>query len=134
MSAPRSASDAEPSLGELFSQLGQDFGQLVRDEVQLAKVEITADVRDAARVSAFFGAAAYAGVMAVLLFAFALAWALAEVLPIGLAFFVVGAVWSVAGALLYLRGRKQMHDVNLKPEETIATIQEDVQWAKQQMS
>jgi hypothetical protein len=124
----------EPSLGDLFSELSRDFGQLVRDEVQLAKTEMTDEVRGVARASGMLGAAAYAAVTAILLLSFAAAWGLAEVMPIGVAFLVVGLVWAAIGGVAFVYGRKQMQAINLKPEQTIATLQEDVQWAKQQTS
>jgi hypothetical protein len=34
--------------------------------------------------------------------------------------------------VLYGRGRKQLREVNPKPERTIETLKEDVQWAKNQ--
>ncbi len=134
MTTPGPSAQPNPSLGELFSDLTRDFGVLVRDEVQLAKTEITEEVQRAARAGGMFGAAAYAGIMAVLLLSFAAAWGLAELLPIGVAFLVVGVLWAAIGGVLFARGRRQMQHVNLKPEQTIATIQEDVQWAKQQTS
>jgi hypothetical protein len=124
----------DPSLGDLFADLSRDFGQLVRDEVQLAKTEMTEEVRGLARAGGAMGAAAYAAVTAVLLLSFAAAWGLAEVMPIGFAFLVVGLVWAAVGAIAFVYGRQQMKTVNLKPEQTVATIQEDVQWAKQQTS
>jgi hypothetical protein len=124
----------DPSLGDLFSDLTRDFGALVRDEVQLAKTEMTEEARRAAKAGGMLGIAAYAGIMAVLMLSFAAAWALAEVVPIGVAFLIVGVVWTAVGALLYLRGRTALREVNLKPEQTIETIREDVQWAKQQTS
>jgi hypothetical protein len=124
----------QPSLGDLFSELSRDFGQLVRDEVQLAKTEVTDEVRVVARASGMLGVAAYAAVTAILLLSFAAAWGLAELMPIGFAFLVVGIVWAAVGAIAFVFGRKQLQAVNLKPEQTIATLQEDVQWAKQQTS
>jgi hypothetical protein len=124
----------EPSLGDLFSELSRDFGQLVRDEVQLAKTEVTDEVRVVARASGTLGVAAYAAVTAILLLSFAAAWGLAELMPIGFAFLIVGIVWAAVGAIAFVYGRKQLQAVNLKPEQTIATLQEDVQWAKQQTS
>jgi hypothetical protein len=132
MSGPEMA--PEPSLGELFSQFSRDFGALVRDEVQLAKTEVTQEIRGATRAGAMLGAAAFAGIMTILLLSFAAAWGLSEIVPEGVAFLIVGVLWALIAGVLYLGGRKQMQNVNLKPEATIATIQEDVQWARQQTS
>jgi hypothetical protein len=124
----------DQSLGELFSQLSGDLSALVRDEVQLAKVEMTDSAKQAVRAGAALGAAAFAGYMAVVVLSFALAWGLAEVMSIGFAFLVVGLLWGAAGAVLYTTGRHRLQATELKPEQTIETMQENVQWAKRQTS
>ena len=134
MTGTEPIANPDQSLGELFSDLTRDFGALVRDEVQLAKTEITEEVRQTAKAGGMLGGAAYAGIMAVLLLSFAAAWGLSELVPVGVAFLIVGLVWAAIGGVLYARGRAQLRDLNLKPEQTIETIREDVQWAKQQTS
>jgi uncharacterized membrane protein YqjE len=124
----------DQSLGELFSRLSGDLSALMRDEVQLAKVEMTDSVKQAARAGGMLGAAAFAGYMAIVLLSFAVAWGLTELMPIGVAFLVVGVLWVVAAAVLYASGRQRMNAAELKPEQTIETMQENVQWAKQQTS
>jgi hypothetical protein len=121
-------------LGQLVSQLSRDLSAILRDEVRLAKVEITDSAKQAARAGGMFGAATFAGYLAVLLISLAIAWALAEIMPVGVAFLIVGALWGGAGAFLYLRGRDQLRTAELKPEQTIETMQENVQWARQQIS
>jgi hypothetical protein len=70
--------------------------------------------------------------MTVLRMSCAAAWGLAELIPIGWAFFIVGVVWAAIGVVLYLRGRDRLKTLNMKPEHTVATLKEDVQWAKTQ--
>jgi hypothetical protein len=123
---------AEASLGELFSDLTSDLSGLVRDEVNLAKVELKEEISKVGRAGGMFGAAALAGYMTIVLASFALAWGLAEVMAVGWAFLIVAVIWGIAGALLYLRARDQFHQVDLKPAQTIDTLKEDLQWAKNQ--
>ena len=122
----------EASLGELFSRLTTDLSGLVRDEVELAKVELKEDISDVGRAGGMLGGAAVAGYLAIVLVSFAAAWGLAELMPVGVAFLIVAALWGVAGYVLYLRGREQFQKTDLKPEQTITTLEEDVQWAKNQ--
>jgi uncharacterized membrane protein YqjE len=124
----------DQSLGELFSRLSGDLSALMRDEVQLAKVELTESTKRAARAGGMLGAAAFAGYLAVVVLTFALAWGLAEVVPVGVAFLIVGILWLAIGAVLFVTGRERMRTADLKPEQTIETMQENVQWAKQQSS
>jgi len=123
---------ADASLGELFSDLSTDMSALLRDELQLAKVELKEEIKKAGRAGGMFGGAAFAGYMTIVLLSFAAAWGLAELMPVGWAFLIVAVVWGAAAAVLYLRGRDQLQQVNPKPEQTIDTLKEDVRWAKNQ--
>jgi hypothetical protein len=125
-------STSDQSLGELFSHLSSDLAVLMRDEVELAKVELKEEIGRAGRAGGFLGGAALAGSMVLVLVSFAAAWGLAEIMPVGWAFLIVGALWAAIGAFLYLHGRERLKNVNLKPEQTVETLKEDVQWAKNQ--
>ena len=102
----------------------------MRDEVQLAKVELTDSAKQAARAGGMLGAAAFAGYMTIILVSLAVAWGLAELVPVGVAFLIVGLIWAAVGAALYATGRQRLQAAELKPEQTIETMQENVQWAK----
>jgi len=125
------AADREPSLGELISRTTADLGQLLRDEIDLAKVEIKEEVRTAGRAGAFIGAGALLGYLALALVCFAAAWGLAEVVPEGVAFLIVGVIVAIAAGVAFLVGRRDLSSVDPVPTQTVETIQEDVQWAKQ---
>jgi uncharacterized membrane protein YqjE len=104
----------------------------VHDQLELAKVELKEEIRNVGRAGGMFGGAALAGYMTIVLLSLAAAWGLSELMAVGWAFLIIAVVWGVAGALLYLRGRDQLQRVDLKPEQTITTLKEDVQWAKNQ--
>jgi hypothetical protein len=123
---------ADASLGELFSNLSSDMSALLRDELSLAKVELKEEITKVGRAGGMFGGAALSGYMTIVLLSFAAAWGLAELMAVGWAFLIVAVVWGAAGALLYLRGREQLQQVDLKPEQTIDTVKEDLKWAKTQ--
>lgn len=139
---PRIGSEADPtkpkqpdkSLGELFGDLSSDFTDLMRTQIELAKVEVRTEARKAGRTASMFGGAAVAGYMALLLLSFAIAWALENVMDAGLAFFIVGAVYAIVAVVMYLRGRDRAKEMNVVPEQTVDTVKEDVQWARQKLS
>jgi hypothetical protein len=124
--------ETDASLGELFSDLTTDMSALLRDELSLAKVELKEEITKVGRAGGMFGGAALAGYMTIVLLSFAAAWGLAEVMAVGWAFLIVAVIWGVAAALLYVRGREQLQKVHPKPEQTIDTLKEDIQWAKNQ--
>jgi uncharacterized membrane protein YqjE len=128
---PTKPVEADRSLGELLSRLTEDFGDLVSTQVELAKVEIKEEVTRAGKGAGMLTGAGVVAYLAVTLLSFAAAWGLAEVMPEGFAFLIVGAVWAIVAAVLYFSGRKELDAVRVPPQ-TKASIQEDIQWAKQQ--
>ena len=121
---------AEPSLGELISEITSDMTRLLRQEIELAKVEIKAEARKAGRAAGMLGGAGFAGYMVALLLSFDIAYGLSNVMDLGCATLLVAVLWGIAGALLFLRGRSAMREVNPKPEQTIETLKEDAAWAR----
>jgi uncharacterized membrane protein YqjE len=128
-----SPSGKEP-LPDLLGRLGSDMGDLLNVHVQLASLEIRNDLEQRARAGALYGAAGVTALLGVLLLSFAAAWGLAEVMPTGFAFLIVGAVYAVVATVLFIVARNRMEEADATPHETIATIQEDVTWARQQTS
>lgn len=121
------------SLGELFGDVTRDMGTLVRQEIELAKVEIKEEVSRAGRAGGMLGGTAIAALMALLLLSFAAAWGLSELVPEGVAFLIVGLAYAAVAAVLYTKGRAELQNVNPVPEQTIDTLKEDAQWAKQRI-
>lgn len=125
------AEAAEPSLGELIGKTTSDLSDLLRKEVELAKVEITDEVKTAGQAGALMGAAGLVGYLALILLAFAAAWGLSEVVPEGVAFLIVGVVVAIVAGALFLTGKKRFEAFEPVPRQTVESLQEDVQWAKQ---
>ena len=122
------------SLGELFSELAQETSTLVRQEVNLAKTEMSQKASTAGKhvgVLAAGGALAYAGLLAVLAGIIAL---LSNVMPLWASALLVGIVVAVVGYLLVRRGLDALKREDFTPRETIETLKEDQQWAKDQTS
>lgn len=134
VSAPAAPTAEEASLGELLGRVTDDFSSLVRSHVELAKVEIKDEVARAGKGAGMLTGAGLAGYLTLTLLSFAAAWGLSEVVPEGVAFLVVGLVWAGVTAFLALTGKKELQQVKPVPPQTRETIQEDVQWAKQQTS
>jgi Flp pilus assembly protein TadB len=124
---------ADKSLGELFGELTADMGLLFRQEVQLAKTEARADLKKGGAAAGMLGAAGVAGWLALLFVSLALAWLLDQAMNRALAFVIVGVVWLIVALVLMQRGKRLMKSVTPLPN-TVETIKEDVQWAKEQRS
>lgn len=122
------------SLGELFSELSRETSTLVRQEVQLAKAEFAQTGTKIAKDLGYLlvGAAVlYAGFLALM---FAVIYGLAELLDSAwLGALIVGLVIGAIGAILVYQGYKQLKQVDLVPDRTVETLEEDAQWLKQQV-
>ena len=120
------------SLGELFSELAQETSTLVRQEVNLAKTEMSHKASRAGRhigVLAAGGAVAYAGLLAILAGVIVL---LDNVMPLWASALSVGVVVAVVGYLLARRAIDALKREDFAPRETVQTLKEDQQWAKDQ--
>ena len=121
------------SVGELLADLTREIGNLVREEVNLAKSEMT---QKATQVGKNIGSVAAGGVIAFagfLAIQGAIIVALSKVLPLWAAFLVVGLVVMGVAIALIMKGLNALKQQDLAPHQTIETLKEDAQWAKQQM-
>lgn len=128
MAAPQV--DDSRSIGELFSAATRDVGELIRKEIELAKTETKEEVQRAAKGGAMFAVAGLAAFLALFLVSFAAAWGLAEVMPAGVAFLIVGIVYLAVAYVAFNEARNRMKKFDPVPRETVDTLKEDVQWVK----
>lgn len=133
-SPQRDAPSPETELGALLGELGEEAKLLVRQEVELAKAEIRETTQHATGVGAGFGAAALVGYLALAILAVAAGLGLAEVMPAGFAFLIVGAVLALVAGIAFLIGRKNLKALSPVPRKTIDTIKEDISWLRARMS
>src|ERR1700742_697293 len=112
------------SVGELVGHVAQDLSTLMRQELELAKAEVKQEITKTGKAAGMFGAAGFAGYMVLLFASIALWWGLANLMDQGWAALVVTAVWAIIGAVAFVVGRRQIKDVNPKPEQTIETVKE----------
>lgn len=129
---PYRIEEPDKTLGELVGRLSGELGELVKGHVELAKLEMKEEVSKAGRGAGMLGAGGAIGYLALILLSFAAAWGLAEVMPEGLAFLIVGAVWAVVAAVVLMRGRDQLREVQPAPDQTLHELEEDRRWLKRQ--
>lgn len=123
----------EESIGELVAATARDIGELMRKEVELAKTELREEAAATAKAGALLAVGGLVGYLALLIVLLGIAWALGEVIPLWVSLLLVGIVAGVVAAVLVNTGKKRLSEIEAAPI-TIETIQEDVQWARQQMS
>jgi hypothetical protein len=123
------------SLGELFGDLARDMGILVRQEIGLATTEMSykaSRVGQELAIVAVGGLVLYAGLLA--LIATIIIGLATAGLPWWLAALVVAVIVTAVGAVLLQRGINSLKHADLAPRQTLETLKEDTQWAKEQMT
>jgi hypothetical protein len=127
---PETGIQPEESLGALIATASRDLSALVRGEIELAKSEVRQDVMNGVKGGAMFGAAAFLGLLAVILLSIALAQGLIElgVVP-WLAYLIVTVLYLLVAGVLVLVGKRAVSKVG-PPERTIRTSKETAAFLK----
>jgi len=130
-SAPSTGHENE-SITELVSGMVGDVQGLVRGELQLAKTELTESAGHAAKGIGMLIAGAVLALIAFVFLMLALVEILDDAMPRWAAAGAVGLGLLLIAIILALVGKSQLSAKNLKPEQTIDSLQEDKEWAQQQ--
>ena len=129
MAAPQ----MQRSVPEILENIASNLTQLIQAEFRLARSELKEGAEKVAGPGATLGAGvalAFYGLGFLLL---AAVYALSLLMAAWLATLIVGSVLLVAAGILIGAGGMKLKRMNLSPDKTIRTLEEDVQWAKQQI-
>jgi hypothetical protein len=127
---PGQRTQPEETLGALFATASRDLSTLVRSEVELAKTEIRQDVMNGVKGGALFGAAAFLGLLAVVMLSIALGEGLVALgLDAWLAFLIVTVLYLLVAGLLAFVGKKAVSKVG-PPERTVRTSKDTAAFLK----
>jgi hypothetical protein len=120
----------DTSLGNLVTTAVADVQKLLRQELALAKAELREEAGRAGKAAGMYGGAGFAGSMVLVLLSAAAVIGLGHLIGVGWAALVIAVVWALAGTVMFTMGRSRMRTVSPKPEQTIETLKEDVEWAR----
>jgi hypothetical protein len=118
---------------DLVRDIAAESQTLIRKEVELAKQEIMEAVKARVMALAALAVAGLFGFFVLLFCALAAAAALDLVLPAWAAALIVAAAFLLLALPATLVGIRRMKAPSLKPEETVRTVKEDVEWARAQL-
>jgi Putative Actinobacterial Holin-X, holin superfamily III len=126
---------SKPTLTELLTGLMHDAMVLLRQEVALAKHEIRAELWNiilaVLSLGVGGGIAAIGGLLLILMLVHLLQALTA--LPLWACYGIVGGLFAVVGVVLLVLGKQKMARIHLMPQGTVETMQENVQWIKEQV-
>jgi uncharacterized membrane protein YqjE len=122
----------DESVGSLVGRMTTHLSELMRQEIALAKAELQAEAQKAAKGAGMLAGAGFAAWMVAIFASFTLVWLLDKAMDLWIATLIVTLLWGVAAAALFVTGRKQLKQVNPKPEQTVESLKEDKEWLKAQ--
>lgn len=138
MAAPVGTNDGRRSIGALLGELVTGGTTLVRQEIRMARVEVSEAARAVGKGTGFVavgGVLALLGLLALLTGLVLLAgdqWLPRDMYWLAALIFVV-----ITGAIAWFlakRGMRHLEPQQLTPDQTVATLKEDKEWLKRQLT
>jgi hypothetical protein len=121
---PDVPSKDDPTIGRLVADASRDISSLLRDEITLAKSELKVSVKAGGVGLGLFGAAAFLGLLAIIMLSVALAYFIHFTgLDLAWCFLIVFVLYVLVAALLGLVGYRKVKQVRA-PERAIHQAQE----------
>lgn len=125
-------SNSEPTIAQLVSDIMVDARLLMRQELALAQHELRVEMRKGVKgviaLGAGVGITAVGGLFLIVMIVHLLN-ALTG-LPLWACYGIVGGAGVVVGVVLLYRGKQQLAQIDLVPQQTVATMKENVRWIK----
>ncbi len=122
----------ERSITDVLQDIVANVQDIVRSEVRLARSEMLVELGKVKAAAPMLIAGAVASLLGALFLTWTIVYALSLVVPIWAAALIVAALMAIVGGMTLTAGLKILKRVN-PPERTIASVKENVQWAKQQV-
>ncbi|MBZ5580831.1 MAG: phage holin family protein [Acidobacteriia bacterium] len=119
------------SLGEIVQDILRDMQNVIRSELRLARTEMTEKARRAGKAGGLLGAAAVSGLFAAACLVVTCIAALALAMPVWLAALLTAIFLACIAGACYAGGRSRLRKVNPVPEQTVQSVKEDIEWARQ---
>jgi hypothetical protein len=122
---------SDKSLGELLGELAGHSASLFRDELALARQELREKLMHLRVPVVLIALGAAGALIAALCLCTALVLGLTAYLEPWQSALLVGIVLSVAAGVLVALGFSQLKQADLKPEQTLETLEENKEWLKE---
>ncbi len=120
----------DPTIGRLVADATRDISSLIHNEIALAKSELKVSVKAGGTGAGLFGAAAFLGLLAIIMLSVAFAYFLSMTgLHLAWCFLIVFGVYVLIAAVLGLIGVRKVKQVRA-PERAIHQAQETKQLLK----
>ncbi len=123
----------ERSVGELFGELGSEMGTLVRQEVKLASAEVSGKAAFVLKQSVRVLIGILLAQVSLLTLLASLSVGLAEYMPLWMSALFVGVAMAVVATVVTTSSVVALRHKDLAPKQTIESIADNRQWAREQV-
>ena len=120
----------ERPIGELVKDLSSQTSTLVRQEIELARAELQQKGKLAGKGAGLLGGAVIAALLALGALTAGLVALLDEAMATWVAALIVMALWAIVALVLAKAGQKSLQKATPPVPQTVETVKEDIQWAK----
>jgi uncharacterized membrane protein YqjE len=131
MESPTDAPAKPETLGTLFGELANQSASLVRDEVALAKRELQWKLKTIQSALLTLAVGAVIALIAVLALCAAVIIALAEYVRPWQSALITGLILGMAAGAVIAIGVSRLKRTDLKPEQTLQTLEENKEWLRE---
>jgi uncharacterized membrane protein YqjE len=121
------------SVPELLQNIVDNLQEIIRSEFRLAKTEFKEEAGKAAMPAATFGTGLVLGFYGFGFLLLAAVYGLSAIMASWISALLVGGVLTVIAIATLVSSGKKLKRVNLSPDKAIQNLEENVQWAKQQV-
>jgi len=121
---------SERSVPDAVQAIVGNVQEIFRSEVRLAETELKEKAVEAGKATAMLGAGIVLGIYALGFLLLTIMLALAVAIPAWAAALCVCVLAGVIAAVCVGAGRTELKRVNPRPERTIETMKENVEWMK----
>lgn len=122
----------ERSFSIVLQDIVRNIQDIVRSEVRLAKTEVREELTKTRAASLLVAVGAVSGLFSVFFLLLTLVYALSLVIPAWAAALCVAATVGIVAGVTINTGLTRFKTINAAPK-TVASMKENVEWAKQQI-
>ncbi|MBV9697149.1 MAG: phage holin family protein [Gammaproteobacteria bacterium] len=125
---------SERSISDVLTDIVHNIQDIVRSEIRLAKTEVAEDWRKVRAAGVLLGVGALLGAYGGFFILLCIVNALSQVMPGWAAALAVGVVLAIIALVLVSSASARLKRASNNPApKTVATLKENVQWAKHQI-
>jgi uncharacterized membrane protein YqjE len=126
-------SDNERSVARVLQDIVGDVQDIVRSEVALAKTEIREGLIKTRAAALLMAIGALGAVYCIAFLMLGILYSLTPIMPAWAAAFCVATGAGVLTGVFILAGMKRLKAISVAVPKTVASVKENVEWAKQQV-